>query len=160
MVVTVIFLQLISSVSQTLYSLSYPCLVFIIQPMHVHSSHDSTTRKINICIYYIDANVGASFGFPKPWRYLVATILSLVCSYALLVISLFSVWNIEAGTINPTAIFQDNLSGKVEMQRAKSKKRTSVINRTRCDSEGDKKDLLSYIASKEENYDKFTAFLV
>lgn len=88
----------------------------------------------------------------------MATILSLVCCYALLVISLLSVWRIEDGTLSPAAIFENNLSGKIEMQMAK--KRASETHRSRCDSDGDKKDLLSYLAVKVENYDKFAEFLV
>ena len=85
---------------------------------------------------------------------MVATILSLVCSYALVGISLWSIWTIE-GTINPDDIFCKQMVNKmIEMEQ----QRGSKVHR--CDSLDDKKDLIAYLGAKVENYDKFASFLV
>ena len=107
-----------------------------------------------IFVLFTDANVGRALGFDKFWRYTVTTILSLVCSYTLFTISLWSIWDIE-GTINPEIIFNT----KTVHIRASS----ATLNKQRRDRVHSKavdfNDLCAYLASDKQQYDRFAEYL-
>ena len=134
MVISVIFLQLISWVILSLHLNAWKCIFEL----------------------FTDANVGNALGFDKFWRYTVTTILSLICSYTLFTISLWSIWNIE-GTINPLIIFNTKTVHTRTSSLSLNKRTRDRVQSKVVDI--DTYDLCAYLATDKENYDRFAEYL-
>ena len=131
----------------------------------------------------LNANLGRKYGLPKPWRYLIATTLSLACCYGVLLTSLVMIWRIE-GKIDAGRIFLRRGSSQSQKNKDKSKSdNNNVIHRANGQDKGNESDatsaqynsakedsstsnqsfqgdLTDYLAQSRESYDQFSAFLV